>query len=87
MDAAGLRATVGVSSMTLGGLLKHMAYVEVHWFSRALHGRARHPPWDTVDWQTDGDWDWHSAAHDSPDELSTLWQQAVDRAVPPSQRR
>src|SRR4051812_47848007 len=25
LDAAGLRATVGVSSMTLGGLIKHLA--------------------------------------------------------------
>src|SRR5437899_2010560 len=37
LDAAGLRATVGASSMTLGGLLKHMAYVESNWFSRWLH--------------------------------------------------
>ena len=33
LDAAGLQATVGVSSMTLGGMLKHMAYVEDWWFS------------------------------------------------------
>jgi hypothetical protein len=41
LDAAGLRATVGVSSMTLGGMLKHMALVERTWFSRSLHGRDR----------------------------------------------
>ena len=41
LDAAGLNATVGASSMTLGGMLKHLAYVEDHWFSRALHGRDR----------------------------------------------
>ena len=28
LDAAGLGATVGASSMTLGGMLKHLAYVE-----------------------------------------------------------
>ena len=28
LDASGLRATVGASSMTLGGLLMHLAYVE-----------------------------------------------------------
>jgi len=28
LDAAGLQATVGASSMTLGGLLKHLALVE-----------------------------------------------------------
>ena len=38
LDAAGLVATTAASSMTLGGLLKHMAYVESEWFSRSLHG-------------------------------------------------
>lgn len=26
--------------MTIGGLLKHMAYVEDNWFSMFLHGHA-----------------------------------------------
>jgi uncharacterized damage-inducible protein DinB len=79
-DAAGLRATVGASSMTLGGLLKHLAYVEDDWFSRSLHGQDRQPPWDTVDWQSDPDWEWHSAAGDSPEQLHTLWHDAVNRS-------
>jgi uncharacterized damage-inducible protein DinB len=80
LDAAGLRATVGASSITLGGLLKHLAYVEGDWFSRWLHGRDRQPPWDTVDWKADPDWEWHSAAEDSPEQLHTLWQDAVARS-------
>jgi uncharacterized damage-inducible protein DinB len=80
LDAVGLRATVGASSMTLGGLLKHLAYVEDDWFSRALHGRDPAPPWDTVDWKADRDWDWHSAAEDSPEQLMALWQDAVARS-------
>ena len=80
LDSAGLRAEVGDSQMTLGGLLKHMAYVEDHWFSRALHGNDPAPPWDTVDWDADRDWEWHSAAEDSPEQLSTLWQEAVARS-------
>jgi uncharacterized damage-inducible protein DinB len=80
LDAAGLRATVGVSPMTLGGMLKHLAYVEDNWFSRYLHGRDRMPPWDTVDWKADPDWDWHSAAEDTPEQLRALWQEAVARS-------
>ena len=80
LDAAGLRATTAASSMTLGGLLKHMAYVEDLWFSRRLYGRGKTPPWDTVDWEADRDWDWHSAAEDTPEELRTLWQDAVTRS-------
>jgi uncharacterized damage-inducible protein DinB len=80
LDAAGLAATVGASSMTLGGLLKHLALVEDSWFSRRLYGRDKAPPWDAVDWNADPDWDWHSAAEDTPEQLRTLWQDAVARS-------
>ena len=80
LDAAGLAATIGASSMTLGGMLKHLAHVEDSWFSRSLFGRDRQPPWDTVDWQADPDWDWHSAADYTPEQLRALWQEAVARS-------
>jgi len=80
LDAAGLQATTAVSSMTLGGMLKHLAYVEDVWCSRRLHGHDPAPPWDTVDWDADRDWDWHSAADDTPEQLHTLWQDAVVRS-------
>jgi len=80
LDAAGLAATVGVSTMTLGGMLKHLSYVEDLWCSRWLHGLRPKPPWDTVDWDADADWDWHSAADDTPEQLFALWQGAVARS-------
>jgi uncharacterized damage-inducible protein DinB len=80
LDATGLRATVGASSMTLGGMLKHLAYVEDNWFSRWLHGRDRQAPWDAVDWRADPDWDWNSAAEDSPEQLFALWQDTLARS-------
>jgi uncharacterized damage-inducible protein DinB len=76
LDAVGLRTTAAASSITLGGLLKHLAYVEEDWFSLSLHRRDRQPPWDTVDWKADPDWEWHSAAEDSPEQLFALWQDA-----------
>src|SRR5881227_905611 len=80
LDSAGLQATVGVSTMTLGGMLKHLALVEDSWFSRSLHGQERQPPWNAVDWHADEDWDWRTAADDSPEELRALWETAVDRS-------
>ena len=80
LDAAGMNATVGASSMTLGGLLKHLALVEDEYFSRRLLGRDFGPPWDTVDWDADPDWEWHSAAADTPEQLLTLWREAVARS-------
>jgi uncharacterized damage-inducible protein DinB len=80
LDSAGLNAKVAASSMTLGGLLKHMALVESNWFSRYLYGQEREPPWDAIDWDADPDWDFDSAADDTPDELFALWDGAVSRA-------
>jgi uncharacterized damage-inducible protein DinB len=80
LDAAGLTATLGTSTITLGGLLKHLALVEDEYFSVRLRGRPPAPPWDRVDWEADADWEWHSAAHDTPEQLVTLWQEAVVRS-------
>ncbi|ADJ48321.1 hypothetical protein AMES_6496 [Amycolatopsis mediterranei S699] len=80
LDAAGLRVTVASSKMTLGGLLKHLAYVEDHWFSRVLFDRERTAPFDAVDWTATPDWDWDSAADDTPEQLFGLWEDAVARS-------
>jgi uncharacterized damage-inducible protein DinB len=80
LDRAGLAATVGVSTMTLGGMLKHLALVEDSWFSEWLAGRDPAPPWDTVDWDADRDWEWHTAAGDPPEYLREIWTDAVSRS-------
>jgi hypothetical protein len=80
LTSAGLRATLGPSTMTLGGLLKHLALVEDDMFSVKLHGRPPRPPWDTVDWDADPDWEWRTAAGDSPEQLMAQWQDSVDRS-------
>lgn len=72
LDAAGMRATVGASAITLGGLLKHLALVEGQWFTRALHGQDLGEPWDSAAWKSTPDWDWNSAADDTPEELTAL---------------
>ncbi|MFF7156265.1 DinB family protein [Streptomyces sp. NPDC008139] len=80
LDAAGLAAALPTSTMTLGGMLKHLAYVEQWWFSQWLAGRSPEAPWDTVDWSADADWDWHSAADDTPEQIRTLWEDCVARS-------
>jgi Protein of unknown function (DUF664) len=80
LDAAGLRATLAPSTMTLGGLLKHLAAVEDYYFSVRLHGRPQAPIWAEADWDADPDWEWHSAAQDSPEQLMSLWQDTVRRS-------
>jgi hypothetical protein len=80
LDADGLQARIATSSLTLGGLLKHLALVEDHYFTTKLSGEAVGAPWDAVDWDADSDWEFTSAASDSPDELYALWDGAVERS-------
>jgi len=80
LDAAGLRATVGVSSMTLGGLLKHLALVEDDVLSHKLLGNRPAAPWDAVDWDADPGWEWRTAAGDTSEQLLALWEQSVARS-------
>ena len=80
LEAAGLRARIGASSLTLGGLLKHLAFVEDFQSTVKLSGTAPGEPWNSVDWDADPEWPFTSAADDSPDELYALWESAVERA-------
>jgi uncharacterized damage-inducible protein DinB len=80
VDAAGMRARIAVSTMTLGGLLKHLALVEDSWFSRYLHGNDRAEPWNAVDWDADPSWEWRTAAEDTPEQLYAMWSETVARS-------
>jgi hypothetical protein len=80
LDAESLNRTFPPSTMTLGGLLKHMALVEDDMFANLLLGVRPGPPWNEVDWKADPDWEWHSAAENSPEELMALWRAATERS-------
>jgi hypothetical protein len=57
-----------------------LALVEDSHFARLLFNREPGPPWDAVDWDASPDWEWESAANDSPEQLMTGWQEAVERS-------
>jgi hypothetical protein len=80
LDAAGLTRPHPPTTMTLGGLLKHLALVEDYYTARDLTGQPMGAPWNAVDFDADPDWEWHSAAGDSPEQLYALWQGAVQRS-------
>jgi hypothetical protein len=76
LDADGIRATLGPSAITLGGLLKHLAVVEAITFSFKMHGRAPFAPFDTADWDDEG-WHWRVEDDDTPESLETLFRESV----------
>ena len=80
LDEAGLRATTAASAMTLGGLVKHLALVEADWVAVKLAGQDYGPPWETVDFDVDPDWEWRTGALDSPHDVYAGWRDAVQRS-------
>jgi hypothetical protein len=80
LDGAGLDQRLGSSSLTIGGLLKHLAFVEDYTFTVKLHDRAPGEPWQSADWDADADWEFSSAATDTPEQLYAIWDGAVERS-------
>jgi hypothetical protein len=81
LDQAGLQARVGASSMTIGGLLKHLAFVEDYTFTVKLRGAPPGAPWDPDACEDDPDWEFTSAQRDSPAQLYALYDDAVVRSA------
>jgi uncharacterized damage-inducible protein DinB len=80
VDEAGLAATVGRSTMTLGGMMKHLTLVETSWFSRVLLGGELGEPWDSIDWDQDPDWEWRTGSTDAASDLIAAYDAAVELA-------
>jgi hypothetical protein len=80
LDAAGLNQRIGVSALTLGNLLKHLALVEDHIFTVRLAG-APFPDVPAVDGHNGSDdWEFTSAGDDRPQDLYQFWDDAVARS-------
>ncbi|MEI5033441.1 DUF664 domain-containing protein [Streptomyces sp. S1A(2023)] len=71
---------LGASAVTLGGLLKRLAHVEDSHFARLWLGTPAGAPWDAVDWDSDPDWAYRSAAQDTPEQLRALWRESATRS-------
>lgn len=71
---------ISSSAMTLGGMIKHLAVVEDSWFQDDLLGNGLGEPWASAPWDDDVDWEWHSAADDTPEELRALYHEACARS-------
>jgi uncharacterized damage-inducible protein DinB len=80
LDNDGLSATTAASTMTLGGLVKHVALVEVDWLAVKLAGEEYGAPWDEIDFDVDPEWEWRTGAEDAPAEVYALWRREVERS-------
>ena len=75
-----LAVRLGPSTLTVGGLVKHLALVEHSWFHCRLLGNEYDEPWAAVDWDSDPDWEFRTAADDEPEALLRLYEDACARS-------
>ncbi len=75
-----LSRTVASSTMTLAGLIKHLAFVEDSWFQDDFLGLGDPEPWASAPWDEDRDWEWHTAVNDDPAYLLDLYRVACARS-------
>jgi hypothetical protein len=68
------------STMTIGGMMKHLSLNEVGWFGQTMGGEPYPPPFADIDWDADPDWEWRTARDDSPEELRALYDDCVRKA-------
>jgi uncharacterized damage-inducible protein DinB len=80
LDADQLGRRLEPSTMTLGALVTHMAWVESWWFTEIFRGEPPGEPWASFDWKADDDAEWTVAATMAPEEIWALWDAEVERA-------
>ena len=80
LDAEQLRRSHPPSTLTLGGLLNHLALVEDSWFEERFAGLPEREPWASVDWKADPDFEFRTAADLDPDEVRQRYLDACARS-------
>ena len=80
LSRAELSTRIAASELTLGRLLKHLAYMEDLNFTRDVAGADLPEPWAGVDPTTRSEWALVSADDDEPGVLYGLWHDAVGRS-------
>jgi hypothetical protein len=68
------------TDLTLGGLVKHLAWAEDRWFQGKLLGLELPEPWASAPLAEDPNWPFHSSQHDSVDEVLSLYSSSCARS-------
>jgi uncharacterized damage-inducible protein DinB len=71
---------IPTSSLTLAGILYHLALVEESWFEERFSGLEARDDWRNVDWEADPDWEFRTATEREPDWLRARYRDAINRS-------
>jgi uncharacterized damage-inducible protein DinB len=75
-----LGTSLAPSTMTIAGMIYHLAVVEEAWFSQNFLGHDLGEPWSSVDWKNDRDWEWDIAPTLDPDLVRDAYRDAFERS-------
>jgi uncharacterized damage-inducible protein DinB len=68
------------STLTLAGLLYHLALVEESWMVARFAGRPEPEPWAGIDWGADPEWEFRTATTLEPDQVRERYREACERS-------
>jgi uncharacterized damage-inducible protein DinB len=68
------------STLTLGGLLYHLALVEETWMEMRFAGLPEREPWAGIDWDADPNWEFRTAVEFDGDQLRERYHEACERS-------
>ena len=80
LTAEQLAQTIPSSSLTLAGLINHLALVEDSWFWVRFAGNPEDDVWAGIDWDADPDHEFRTAVDLPPDELRRRYADACARS-------
>jgi uncharacterized damage-inducible protein DinB len=68
------------SSLTLAGLLYHLALVEETWMVYRFAGQPVPEPWAGIDFDADPEWEFRTSAELEPEQLRQRYREACERS-------
>jgi hypothetical protein len=79
-DAQARTKSLPATDLTPGGIVKHLAHMEDHWFIARVGGGELPQPWASAPLDTQPQWDFESAAGNTVGEISALYRAACTRS-------
>lgn len=79
-DAEARTRTLPATDLTPGGVVKHLAHMEDHWFTARVGAGELPEPWTSAPLESQPRWDFESATDNTVDEIAELYRRACDRS-------
>ncbi len=80
-DEQGVSRPVEPSTLSISGLIKHLALVEESWFQSVFTGGELAEPWASAPFDRDKDWEFNSASADRISDLIAMYTSACEMSL------